>query len=60
MASASGRTTSSTSSGDWESYHMADEHFHITNFVLNNFIKMVNFLENFCWLDENSGRLDIG
>jgi hypothetical protein len=37
---------------------VADEHVNITKFVLNNFIKMANFLLNFCQLDENSEYLD--
>jgi hypothetical protein len=34
----------SPASGNWENYHMADEHIHIANLFLNYFIKAVNFL----------------
>jgi hypothetical protein len=32
---------------------MASEHMRIANLFLDNFIKMVHFLSNFCQLDEN-------
>jgi hypothetical protein len=37
---------------------MAGEHMCIANLFLNNIIKMVNFLLNGCWLDENARSLD--
>jgi hypothetical protein len=37
-----GRTAGSTASGGWENYHVVEEHMH-HKFVLNNFIKVVNF-----------------
>jgi hypothetical protein len=45
-------------SGGWEKSCLAGEHMLFKNLCLNNFIKTVNFLRNFCWLDENSGCLD--
>jgi hypothetical protein len=60
MAPAWGSTAGCAASGDWEEYHVADEHKRISDLFLNNLQKMVNFLLNFCRLDETPGFFDIG
>jgi hypothetical protein len=44
-------------SGGWKNYHMTSEYMHVADLFLNNFIKLVNFLSNFCQLDKNSRLL---
>jgi hypothetical protein len=44
MAPAYERITGSAGSDDWDYYHVVGEHTPITKLVLNNFIKMVDFL----------------
>jgi hypothetical protein len=49
----------STNSGGWKNYCMAGKHIHITNLFLNDFTKMVHFL-NIWQLEDNSRCLDTG
>jgi hypothetical protein len=58
MAPVWGKMMDSIASGSWENYHMTSEHMCITNLFLNDFIKMINFLQNYFWLNDNSGCLD--
>jgi hypothetical protein len=58
MAPVCERMTSNAASCGVKKYCMAGEHMHITNLFLNNFIKIVSFLRNFCQLGQNSGLLD--
>jgi hypothetical protein len=51
------RMMGSAASGVCENYWMVCKLMCITNIFLNYFIKMVNFLWNFCWLDEESWLL---
>lgn len=43
MGPAREMTVGSTASGSWENYQMADEHMHVTDLFLNNFIKIVKY-----------------
>jgi hypothetical protein len=58
MAPVSERATGSVASGGLENCCWVDEHMHTADLFLNNFLKLVNFLCNFCLLNENSGCLN--
>lgn len=60
MVPAWGRMIGSVAGGGWKECHVVDECMQIASLFLYNFIKVVNFVWDFCQLDKNSGYLDAG
>jgi hypothetical protein len=48
-----------SSAGSWENYFVVDDCMDITNlFLLNIFLKLLDFILNVCVFNENSGCLN--